>query len=55
MLELLKKALELVLRFLDWRKATKRDRERNAVRKAVAEHDREALNTLIMERMNRRD
>ena len=54
MIDLLKKVLALVLRFLDWRKATKRDRERNAARKAVAEHDREALNTLIMERMNRK-
>lgn len=55
MLELLKKALELVLRFLDWRKATKRDRERNAVRKAVVEHDREAMNRILQERMNRHD
>lgn len=54
MIELLKKALDLLLRFLDWRRDTKRAREQNAVRKAVAEHDREALNTLIMERMNRK-
>lgn len=54
MLELLKKALELVLRFLDWRKATKRDRERNAVRKAVAEHDRKALNRILQERRDGR-
>lgn len=55
MIDLLKKVLALVLHFLDWRKATKRTRERNEVRKAVVKHDREAMNTLIMERMNRRD
>lgn len=55
MLELLKKALELVLRFLDWRKATKRDREREDVRRAVVNHDREAMNRILQERRNRRD
>lgn len=54
MLELLKKALELVLRFLDWRRDSKRERDRNRAREAVATHDREAMNELLMERMNRR-
>ena len=54
MIDLLKKVLALVLRFLDWRKATKRDRERNEVRKAVAEHDREAMNALLQKRRDRR-
>lgn len=55
MIELLRKALELVLRFLDWRREGRRTRAREDVRRAVVEHDREAMNTLIMERMNRRD
>ena len=50
MLELLKKALELVLRFLDWRRDTNPARERNEVRKAVAEHDREAMNRILQKR-----
>lgn len=50
MIELLKKALELVLRFLDWRRDTRKTQERNAVRKAVAEHDRESMNRIIQER-----
>ena len=55
MIELLKKALELVLRFLDWRKATQRDRERNEVRKAVTTHDRKLMNEIIQERTNRHE
>lgn len=55
MIELLRKALELVLRFLDWRKATQRDRERNEVRKAVTTHDRKLMNEIIQEGMNKRD
>lgn len=54
MIELVRKALELVLRFLDWRKSTKRARERNRAREAVTKHDREKMNELIMERMNKR-
>lgn len=50
MIDLLKKVLALVLRFLDWRRDTKRAREWNEVRKAVAEHDREAMNRIIQER-----
>ena len=50
MIDLLKNVLALVLRFLDWRRDTAKSRERNEVRKAVAEHDREALNAIIQER-----
>lgn len=50
MIDLLKKVLALVLRFLDWRRDTKQARERNEVRKAVAKHDREELNRIIQER-----
>lgn len=53
MIDLLKKVLALVLRFLDWRRDTKQARERNEVRKAVAEHDRKALNTIIQIRRDK--
>ena len=55
MIDLLRKLLDLVLRFLDWRRDTKRARERNEVRKAVAEHDREELNRILQERRDRHD
>lgn len=54
MIELLRKALELVLRFLDWRKGTKRARERNEARRVVAEHDREGMNALLQKRRDGR-
>lgn len=50
MIDLLKKVLALVLRFLDWRRETAKSRERNEVRKAVVEHDREAMNRILQER-----
>lgn len=50
MIELLRKALELVLRFFDWRRDTKRARERNEARRVVAEHDREGMNALLQKR-----
>lgn len=50
MIDLLKRLLDLVLRFLDWRKSTRHKREANTVRKAVAEHDREELNRILQER-----
>lgn len=50
MIELLKKAVDLLLRFLDWRREGKRAREREEVRKAVVNHDREAMNRIIQER-----
>lgn len=50
MIDLLKKVLALVLRFLDWRRDTKPARERNEARRVVAEHDREKLNRILQER-----
>lgn len=50
MIDLLKRLLDLVLRFLDWKKSTKASRDRDAIRKAVAEHDAKALNSLIQSR-----
>lgn len=55
MIDLLRKLLDLVLRFFDWRRRTAKARDRNAARKAVAEHDREAMNRLIQERRDNDD
>ena len=46
----LKKVLDVVLRFFDWRRDTKRARERNEARRVVAEHDREGMNALLQKR-----
>lgn len=46
----MKRILDVVLRFLDWRKGTKRARERNEARRVVAEHDREGMNALLQKR-----
>lgn len=54
MIDLLRKLLDLVLRFLDWRRDTAKSRERNEVRKAVAEHDAKALNQLLQSRKDKR-
>ena len=51
----MKSVLDVVLRFLDWRKGTKRARERNEARRVVAEHDAEALNRILQERRDGRD
>lgn len=50
MLNLITKILLLIERLLDWLAGRKESRKRNDVRKAVAEHDREALNRIIQER-----
>ena len=50
MIDLLRKLLDLVLRFLDWRRDTAKSRERNEVRKAVAEHDAELMNRILQKR-----
>lgn len=54
MIDLLRKLLDLVLRFLDWRRDTKRARERNKVRKAVAEHDAELMNEILQKMRDER-
>lgn len=55
MIDLLKRLLDLALRFLDWRRDTARARDRNAACRAVAEHDKDALNRLIQERRDNDD
>ena len=54
MLEFLKKVLDAVFRFLDWRRDTKKARERNEARRVVAEHDREGMNRLLQKRRDER-
>lgn len=50
MINLITKILSLVERLLDWLAGRKETRKRNEVRKAVVEHDREAMNRIIQER-----
>lgn len=47
---LLNCVFSIVLRILDWRKETKRDRALDEANRAIAEHDRDAVNRLIAER-----
>ena len=54
MINLITKIISLIERLLDWRRETKRARYRNEARRVVAEHDREAMNELLMERMDRK-
>lgn len=44
MLDLLRKALDLIMRLLDWRRDTKRDRAQDEANRAIAQGDRRALN-----------
>lgn len=53
-LNLLNCAINLVLRIMDWRKASKRDRALDEANRAIAEHDREAVNRLIADRRRNR-
>lgn len=50
----LKKVLDAVFRFLDWRRDTKRARERNEARRAVAEHDAELMNEILQKMRDER-
>lgn len=54
MLEFLKKVLDVVLRFLDWRRDTKQARKRNEVRRVVAEHDAELMNEILQKMRDER-
>lgn len=53
MINLITKILSLIERLLDWLAGRKETRKRNEVRKAVVEHDREALNRIIQERRDK--
>ena len=44
MLDFLRKALDLLMRFLDWRRDTKRNRAIDEANRAIAQGDRRALN-----------
>lgn len=50
MLNLITKIISLIERLLDWLAGRKESRKRDAARKAVAKHDREALNRILQER-----
>ena len=54
-LNFLNSAINLVLRIMDWRKSTKRDRALDEANRAIAEHDRQTVNRIIRERSRRRD
>lgn len=54
MLNLITKILSLVERLLDWFVGSKKARERNEVRRVVAEHDREGMNALLQKRRDER-
>lgn len=53
-LNLLNCVVNLVLRILDWRKESKRDRALDEANRAIAEHDREAVNRIIADRRRNR-
>lgn len=50
MLNLITKIISLIERLLDWFAGRKESRKRDDVRKAVVEHNREALNRILQER-----
>lgn len=50
LVNLLQCVFSLILRIIDWRKAAKRDRALDEANRAIAEHDREAVNRIIAER-----
>lgn len=50
MIELLKRVLDLVLRWLDWRKSSERRRSVSAAKEAIVKGDRETLNALLQKR-----
>ena len=54
MINLITKIISLIERLLDWRRETKRARERNEARRVVAEHDREGMNALLQKRRDER-
>lgn len=54
MINLITKILSLIERLLDWFAGRKESRKRDDIRKAVAEHDREAMNRIIQERRDKR-
>lgn len=50
MINLITKIISLIERLLDWFAGRKESRKRDTIRKAVAEHDREAMNRILQER-----
>ena len=54
MMNLITKILSLLERLFDWLAGCKEARKRDDVRKAVVEHDREAMNRILQVRRNGR-
>lgn len=54
MIDLLKKALALLLALWQAIPAVRRARERNAIRKAIAEHDEAKMNRIFQQRRDRK-
>lgn len=50
MINLITKIISLIERLLDWFAGRKESRKRDNIRKAIAEHDREAMNRILQER-----
>lgn len=55
MLAFLKNLLALALSIFDSWKSREKSRDRNAARKAIATHDRQALNTLLQSRRDKQN
>lgn len=49
-INLLNCAFNLIIRIMDWRKASKRDRALDEANRAIAEHDRQTVNRIIVDR-----
>ena len=54
MLNFLSKLISLISSIFSWWKSREKARDRDAIRKAVATHDAQALNTLLQSRKDKR-
>lgn len=54
MVELLKKALTLLIKVAEWLPSVRRARERRELREAIVEHDEAKMNRIFQQRRDRR-
>ena len=54
MVELLKKALALLIKVAEWLPSVRRARERRELRYAIAEHDEAKMNRIFQQRRDRK-
>lgn len=54
MIELLKRALGVLLKVLEWVPGWRKAREKRALRKAIAEHDEAKMNRIFQQRRDRK-